>query len=136
MSEFWSFLDPETPSNGHIWALKWPKNEPKIIFQREARSSRKRAKRLKCGGYASRAAAPTFPTFPTRTSTTTPGIPLTVTRYSQQAPQPPDVKENALQVTVHQSNVFPLKTLARSVQYVAPSAPSQLAPARQLRVYH
>ena len=55
--EFWSFLDPETPSNGHIWALKWAKNEPKLIFQREARSARKRAKRLKCGGYASRAAA-------------------------------------------------------------------------------
>ena len=27
-------------------------------------------------------------------------------------------------MTVHQSNVFPLKTLARSVQYVAPSASS------------
>ena len=27
---------PETPSNGHIWALKWPKNEPKIDVNQRA----------------------------------------------------------------------------------------------------
>ena len=27
---------PRTPSNGHIWALKWPKNEPKIDFRKNS----------------------------------------------------------------------------------------------------